>query len=72
MRYTNRDTNKEDVFIALKSFQNYIENIAPEDFELFLQGRPVFGAMLPPNFNLMSGEPEHFVRSITRLEFRIS
>lgn len=66
-----RDINKEDVFVALMTFENYIKEMAPEDFKIFLQGKPVFGATLPPRFYLMDGKPEDVFRGITRLEFRI-
>ncbi len=67
-----RDTNKEDVYVALRSFLTYIEDMSPEDFKIFMQGRPIFGAMLPPRFHLMQCEPADLHRAITRLEFRIS
>lgn len=67
-----RDTNKEDVYVALRSFLTYIEEMSPQDFKIFLEGRPVLGAMLLPRFHLMSCEPADLHRAITRLEFRIS
>jgi hypothetical protein len=65
------DTNKEDVLVVLRNFENYIKEMSHEDFKIFLQGRPVFAAMLPPRFNLMDAKPEDMLRAIPRLEFRI-
>lgn len=67
-----RDTDKEDVFIALRSFERYIQEMSDDDFQLFIIGKPVFGAMMPPKFHLDAGSPTDFTRGITRLEFRIS
>lgn len=69
----NRDTTKEYVYIALESFKNYIHDMSPEDFEIFMSGRSIFGAMLPPKyFSTPINLDQDYLKVITRLEFRIS
>lgn len=68
-----RETTKDDVYFALESFKNYIEEMSQENFEIFMTGRPIFGAMLPPRFHLTPLNLDQDVRRlVTRLEFRIS
>lgn len=61
------------VYDALKNFKDFIQEMGDEDFEFFMSGKPIFGAMLPPRFYLeeMNFQEMH-KHIIKKLEFRIS